>query len=57
MRHGATSCGGSGSNGCGDLKRKQGWEGEQGPEVKEVIVKRPEVIKSDRPLAQCALQP
>ena len=54
MRHGAISCNGSGSSGCGDLKRKQGWEGEQGPEVKEVIVKRPEVKKSDRPLARCA---
>ena len=33
---------------------KGGEEGEQGPEVKEVIVERPEVKKSDRPLARCA---
>ena len=37
------------------VRTVKGWEeGEQGPEVKEVIVKRPEVKKSDRPLARCA---
>ena len=35
MRRVATSCGGSGSSDGGDLKTKQGWDGEQGPEVKE----------------------
>ena len=35
VRHVATSYGDNGGCGSGDLKRKQGWEGEQGPEVNQ----------------------